>query len=65
MGIKKAPKLATTRRSLVITSMHGDLVKLRRVYARIVEFFNDLKVAAPQLSTDSYRINYARQRFQG
>lgn len=40
------------QRKLVITSAHGDLVKLKRIYARLVKFFDDLKAAAPQLSSD-------------
>lgn len=40
------------QKKLVITSSHGDLVKLKGVYQRLVAFFNDLKAIAPQLSSD-------------
>lgn len=38
------------QRKLVITSAHGDVVKLRSTYERLVSFFNDLKAIAPQLN---------------
>ena len=38
------------QKKLVITSSHGDLVKLKRAYKRLVSFFKELKSAAPQLS---------------
>ena len=38
------------QKKLVITSTHGDIIKLRKAYKRLVTFFNELKAAAPQLS---------------
>jgi hypothetical protein len=39
------------QKKLVITSTHGDIVKLRRAYKRLITFFNELKAAAPQLNS--------------
>ena len=46
------------QKRLVITSTHGDIEKLKGAYTRLVHFFNDLKAAAPQLTSTQcwYRI---------
>ena len=38
------------QKRMVITSAHGDIVKLKGAYTRLVEFFNELKATAPQLT---------------
>jgi len=38
------------QKKMVITSSHGDINKLRKIYQRMTVFFNELKTAAPQLS---------------
>jgi len=38
------------QKKLVITSAHGDIMKLKKAYTRLVAFFNELKAAAPQLN---------------
>jgi len=35
----------------VITSSHGDIVKLKRAYTKLVGFFDELKAIAPQLTS--------------
>ena len=39
------------QKRLVITSAHGNIEKVKGAYARLVHFFNDLKAAAPQLTS--------------
>jgi hypothetical protein len=39
------------QKRLVITSTHGNIEKLKSAYTRLVHFFNDLKAAAPQLTS--------------
>ena len=39
------------QKRLVITSTHGNIEKLKGAYTRLVDFFNDLKAAAPQLTS--------------
>jgi len=36
---------------MVITSTHGDIVKLKSAYTRLVEFFNEIKAIALQLTS--------------
>jgi len=36
---------------MVITSTHGDIAKLKGAYTRLVEFFDELKASAPQLTS--------------
>lgn len=38
------------QKKLIITSTHGDITKLKKAYARLIAFFNELKAIAPQLS---------------
>ena len=38
------------QKKMVITSTHGDINKLRKVYSRLAQFFNELKLIAPQLT---------------
>ena len=38
------------QKKMIITSTHGDINKLRSVYSRLVQFFNELKAIAPQLT---------------
>ncbi len=38
------------QKRMVITSTHGDISTLKLAYTRLVEFFDELKVNAPQLS---------------
>ena len=35
---------------MIITSNHGNEKKLQLIYQRIIDFFNDLKFIAPQLT---------------
>ncbi len=39
------------QKKMVITSTHGDIRKLERAYTRLVSFFDELKAAAPQLTS--------------
>jgi len=39
------------QKKLVITSTHGNINKLQKVYQRLVQFFSELKANAPQLSS--------------
>lgn len=39
------------QKKMVITSTHGDIVKLKGAYTRLVCFFDELKAAAPQLTS--------------
>ncbi len=38
------------QKKMLITSTHGNVEKLKAAYRRLVEFFNELKAAAPQLT---------------
>ncbi len=40
------------QKRMVITSAHGSIEKLQRAYTRLATFFNELKAAAPHLSSD-------------
>ncbi len=39
------------QKKMIITSTHGDITKLERAYTRLVSFFDELKAAAPQLTS--------------
>ncbi len=39
------------QKKMIITSTHGDIAKLERAYTRLVRFFDELKTAAPQLTS--------------
>jgi len=54
------------QRKMVITSTHGNIKKLKNAYARLVLFFNELKSAAPQLTSAecwSYFLAKAMEKF--
>ena len=39
------------QKRMIITSTHGDITKLKAAYTRLVDFFNELKAVAPQLTS--------------
>ena len=39
------------QKKVTITSSHGDITTLARAYGRLVSFFDELKAAAPQLTS--------------
>ena len=41
----------SNQKKMIITSTHGDITTLKAAYTRIIDFFNELKKTAPQLTS--------------